>query len=57
MNTEGEGLERRVILNDGQRMPMFGLGVYNTVGDECLEAVKFALQNGYRLIDSAALYK
>lgn len=57
MNTEGVGLERRVLLNDGQRMPMFGLGVYNTVGDECVEAVKFALQNGYRLIDSAALYK
>jgi len=26
------------------------------VGDDCTKAVKFALQNGYRMIDTAALY-
>ena len=55
---EGEGLLKIVCLNDGHKMPMFGLGVWNnfTVG-EALKATKFALQNGYRMIDTAAYYQ
>ena len=45
-----------VTLNDGYKMPLFGLGVYKAMGDDCTKAVKFALQNGYRMIDTAALY-
>ena len=56
MNIEGEGIQATVTLNDGRKMPLFGLGVYKAVGDDCRKAVKFALQNGYRMIDTAALY-
>ncbi|EGN97293.1 hypothetical protein SERLA73DRAFT_74999 [Serpula lacrymans var. lacrymans S7.3] len=36
-------------------MPTLGLGV--AVNDECAEACKIALQNGYRMIDSARHYR
>ena len=57
-NMEGEGLLKTVSLNDAHKMPMFGLGVWNnfTTG-EALKATKFALQNGYRMIDTAAYYQ
>lgn len=57
MSCEEKGLDRKVTLNDGHKIPLFGLGVYNALGDDCREAVKFALQNGYQLIDTAAFYK
>jgi len=56
MNIEGEGIQAKVTLNDGYKMPLFGLGVYKAMGDDCTKAVKFALQNGYRMIDTAAVY-
>jgi len=56
MSVEGEGLQKKITLNDGHKMPLFGLGVYNAVGDDARQAVKFALQKGYRMIDTAALY-
>ena len=56
MSIEGEGIQAKVTLNDGYKMPLFGLGVYKAMGDDCAKAVKFALQNGYRMIDTAALY-
>eukprot|EP01094_Clydonella_sp_ATCC50884_P005868 TRINITY_DN14849_c0_g1_i1.p2 TRINITY_DN14849_c0_g1~~TRINITY_DN14849_c0_g1_i1.p2 ORF type:complete len:304 (+),score=106.15 TRINITY_DN14849_c0_g1_i1:113-913(+) len=37
-------------------MPLFGLGTWLAPGRECYEAVKAALQAGYRLIDTAAMY-
>jgi len=44
-------------LNNGVRMPWFGLGVYKTQeGPEVENAVAAALEAGYRLIDTAALY-
>lgn len=57
MNVEGKGIQAKVTLNDGYQMPLFGLGVYNANGDDCRNAVKFALQNGYRLIDTATFYE
>lgn len=56
MSFEGEGMARAVMLNDGYKMPLFGLGVYRAFGEESKQAVKFALQNGYRMIDTAAYY-
>lgn len=56
MSIEGEGIQAKVTLNDGYKMLLFGLGVYKAMGDDCTKAVKFALQNGYRMIDTAALY-
>lgn len=39
-------------------MPSIGFGTYKLQeGKECLESVKFALENGYRHIDTAAVYE
>ena len=48
-------LESRVTLNNGVTMPVFGLGVFES-GERTVPAVRYALQNGYRLIDTAAFY-
>ncbi len=42
-------------LNNGVEIPVLGLGVYNS-GDETAEAVKTALNLGYRHIDTAKFY-
>ncbi len=44
-------------LNDGQRMPQIGLGVWQAKGGEEVDAVRYALTAGYRHIDTAAIYK
>lgn len=51
-------MSRVVRLNNGVEMPIIGFGVYQ-VDDlkECEESVYNALMTGYRLIDTAALYK
>jgi methylglyoxal/glyoxal reductase len=47
-----------VILNNGVEMPLFGLGVFQTEqGKETQQAVRWALETGYRLIDTAAIYR
>ena len=44
-------------LNNGVKMPWFGLGVYKTEpGQEVETAVRLAIENGYRSIDTAKLY-
>lgn len=43
-------------LNTGATMPLLGLGVYNMFREEAEEAVISALEIGYRLIDTAAMY-
>lgn len=50
-------ISHKVILNDGKKMPLFGLGCWATETDEAAyNAVLSALKEGYRLIDTAALY-
>jgi diketogulonate reductase-like aldo/keto reductase len=44
-------------LNNGNQMPLLGLGVYDMYAEEAVQAVRFALQTGYRLIDTAAMYE
>jgi methylglyoxal/glyoxal reductase len=44
-------------LNNGITMPLLGLGVYDMYNHEAEEAVTNALEIGYRLIDTAAMYK
>lgn len=47
-----------ITLNTGQRMPQFGLGVYKVIGsDEAETVISSALDSGYRLIDTASVYK
>ncbi len=44
-------------LADGNRMPMLGLGVWQVPnGPECVNAVRWALELGYRHIDTAQAY-
>ncbi|WP_297761745.1 aldo/keto reductase [uncultured Muriicola sp.] len=44
-------------LHNGVKMPYFGLGVYlSKDGSEVINAVKWAIQSGYRHIDTAAIY-
>ena len=43
-------------LNSGYEMPVIGLGTYSLPGDVCTNAVRQALQSGYRLIDTASFY-
>ena len=45
-----------VTLNDGARMPQFGLGVWKTAQGEAPEVVRTAVAAGYRLVDTAAIY-
>jgi 2,5-diketo-D-gluconate reductase A len=45
-----------VELNDGARIPQLGFGVYKVAPDETAEAVRIALDVGYRHIDTAAMY-
>ena len=50
-------INSRITLHDGNRMPLFGLGVWAAQpGQETYNAVLSALQNGYRHIDTAELY-
>ncbi len=54
--SEGEGGRVRV-LADGTAMPALGLGVWQTAdGAECENAVRWALELGYRHIDTAQSY-
>jgi diketogulonate reductase-like aldo/keto reductase len=44
-------------LVDGHRMPAFGVGVYmSQPGEETYNQVKWALELGYRMIDTAQMY-
>lgn len=48
----------RVVLNNGTLMPWLGFGVFKVQdGAEAEQAVGCALENGYRSIDTAAVYK
>ncbi|MFJ9289042.1 glyoxal/methylglyoxal reductase [Bacillus halotolerans] len=51
-------LKDTVKLHNGVEMPWFGLGVFKVEnGSEATESVKAAIKNGYRSIDTAAVYK
>ncbi len=45
------------VLADGKQMPMLGLGVWQVPnGAACVNAVRWALELGYRHIDTAQAY-
>ncbi len=46
-----------VALNDGASMPQFGLGVFQTPPETTEQVVKMAVEVGYRLVDTAAMYR
>ena len=47
---------KTVRLNGGYDMPIVGIGTYSLTGETCVNSVSTALQNGYRLIDTAYMY-
>ena len=48
---------RTLVLADGMQMPMLGLGVWQVPnGRVCVDAVRWALELGYRHIDTAQAY-
>ncbi|KZE68854.1 glyoxal reductase [Fictibacillus phosphorivorans] len=48
----------RAVLHNGVQMPWVGLGVYKAEdGDEVIQSIKWAIDEGYRSIDTASLYE
>ncbi len=45
-----------VTLNSGYEMPVAGIGTYSLKGEECVNSIKSALEQGVRLIDTAYMY-
>jgi diketogulonate reductase-like aldo/keto reductase len=43
-------------LNNGIEIPILGLGTWALKGQGCIQAVQWAIDMGYRLIDTASLY-
>ena len=51
-------LNSKINLNNGTKIPIIGLGVYKAEeGEEVEGAVKWALELGYRMIDTASIYR
>ena len=46
-----------VVLNDGQSMPQFELGVFQTPPEITSDIVRKAVDAGYRAVDTAAVYR
>lgn len=47
---------KTIELNNGIQVPVMGFGTYQSNESEGIEAISFAIKNGYRLIDTAAFY-
>ncbi|MFS0891889.1 aldo/keto reductase [Peribacillus frigoritolerans] len=53
-----KNLQDTTTLHNGVKMPWFGLGVFKVEeGPELVNAVKVAIKQGYRSIDTAAIYE
>ena len=47
----------QIVLNDGNRIPQLGFGVFQIPPDDTAAAVRTALEIGYRHIDTAEMYR
>ena len=52
-----DGVQPTVSLDAGGAMPLVGLGTWEMTGPTCYRAVRYALEVGYRHIDTATMYK
>lgn len=43
-------------LNNGVEMPLIGFGTFMLDGENCTRSVACAIENGYRMIDTAEAY-
>ena len=48
---------QNIQLNNGVQMPLLGYGVYQVNPEECERCVSDAISVGYRMIDTAQIYK
>lgn len=46
----------QIQLNDGNKIPVLGIGTYQIASADARRSVRFALENGYRLVDTANAY-
>lgn len=52
-----DSIQGTITLNNGVKMPMVGLGVFQVTDDqEVIDAIRYAVEAGYRSIDTAAAY-
>ena len=57
MTTKVTDDRRKCVLADGNELPLLGLGVWQVENSqECVDAVRWALELGYRHIDTAQAY-
>ena len=56
-NTHMHDIPKDITLRNGLTMPRVGLGVWQAKGKEAEQAVRWALEAGYRLIDTASAYQ
>ncbi|MFD1261912.1 aldo/keto reductase [Entomomonas asaccharolytica] len=49
-------LSKTITLNNGVTMPIIGSGTWPLLGNECTQTVTTAIEQGFRLIDTAARY-
>lgn len=47
----------RYIEQLGRNLPEIGLGTANLIEDKAVELIEFAIKTGYRLIDTAPVYR
>ena len=53
----GLNISTKIKLNNGVEMPLFGLGTWELrEGETVINAVQWAISNGYRHIDTAYIY-
>lgn len=45
-----------LLMNNSQKIPMMGFGVYLSTGTQAIESVQLAIETGYRLLDTASIY-
>lgn len=48
---------KEIVLNDGNKLPIIGFGTYKSTEVEGIESIKNALDMGYRMFDTAAIYE
>ncbi|MEK5520627.1 aldo/keto reductase [Heyndrickxia sporothermodurans] len=52
-----KNLQDTTTLHNGVKMPWLGLGVFKVPNDDTIHSVSSAIKNGYRSIDTAAVYE
>ena len=50
-------MNQKIILNNNIEIPALGFGTWQLTGNTCIKATQFALETGYRHIDTAEIYR